>query len=100
MHSVLYNKCIPSSTIQLETEFQEVRLSPNPAYNQLVINSEYADIELLSIYSQIGELVYTKRIELNEIEIQLDINQLNSGIYFLQVFRKNKYVENIKFIKN
>lgn len=64
-------------------EKQEPFLSvyPNPAQNQLTINSNGKTIEFLQLYSILGEMVLESHLP----NSQIDLTGIQNGIYFLVV---------------
>ncbi|MBZ0241856.1 MAG: T9SS type A sorting domain-containing protein, partial [Bacteroidales bacterium] len=77
--------------------FENSEIWPNPAKNRLVIKSDcnLQEIELL-IFSLDGKLLIKK--QKNELNKEIDISVLNSGIYFIRM-QNNTRVLNKKFIK-
>lgn len=57
----------------------EISLYPNPTSNFMTIDAQGLDIDTVSIYDILGKLVTRKVIVENKI---LDVEHLNSGIYF------------------
>ncbi len=69
---------------------------PNPAKEILNINSKNLfPINSISIYNTIGQLI---QIVTNPKNKSIDVSQLKSGIYILNIYSDNR-VESIKFIK-
>lgn len=65
-----------------------MRYYPNPATD--VVHFEFSEaIERISIYSIGGQLVY-ERNNLSDKSHQVDLGQISSGIYSVQVFRKGE----------
>lgn len=71
-------------------EFQTVNIYPNPTNSFLFIESE-TPIEKLIIRDLSGKIVYQSS---NSIEEKVDVQNLNSGIYILEIM-----FENIRIIK-
>ena len=60
---------------------ENIKLSPNPAEDQVeIINASNATIQSLQLYSIKGQLIYTFTDK-----SQINVSQLNSGVYILQV---------------
>lgn len=78
-----------------DVSFANVNLYPNPAQNILNISAENT-IQKLSIYNIIGKEV--KSIAINDTSKNIDISDLNSGIYVIKYSIDNK-VGTSKFIK-
>lgn len=63
-------------------------LTPNPAMSSVTLNTTTPS-GIVDIYNDCGEIVYTKKIESNRMEVSL--NGWSSGIYFV----KYKYLDTI-----
>jgi PKD repeat protein len=80
-----------------------IYIYPNPAADQLIINSSSLranETETVSILNVLGEIVFpSMRLQKrNGEDIRLDIQKLSSGIYFVEVIgEKEKWVG--KFVK-
>lgn len=78
------------------SETENIALYPNPANTEFSI-SGLNDIgnHSLRIRNLLGqELFFTEETQ------KIDVNQLNSGIYFAEVYEKGKFLKSLKFIKN
>lgn len=85
-----------TSTISL-SEKNNIRLSPNPASEFLLVESENALTGILSLYNQNGQLV----LQENFIDkLELDLTKLTNGIYILNLQSASQlYVEKLVKIK-
>lgn len=63
-------------------------LTPNPAMSSVTLNTTTPS-GIVDVYNHCGEIVYTKKIESNRMEVSL--NGWSSGIYFV----KYKYMNSI-----
>ena len=70
---------------------------PNPVFNILTIKSKDA-FKKISIYDVNGKLNKLINLLSNKKEIELDLNNLNSGFYFIKIESLNKIYTH-KFIK-
>jgi hypothetical protein len=61
----------------------KVKLYPNPATDRLLIESD-TDIQKIEMYNQVGQLV--KFMNTNGNTLNLNIAELESGIYFVKIF--------------
>ena len=59
---------------------------PNPANDKLFIEAE-ANIEEVSVYTLTGVMVYNEQCSMNNV--QLNVSDLNSGVYFVKVVTNN-----------
>jgi hypothetical protein len=69
--------------------FNELRLSPNPANNQIGIGFENPEsVGAVFVYDITGKLVLATRKDNNRSvgEYQLDVSQLTQGVYFIRTF--------------
>ncbi len=65
------------------TFLQEFSFFPNPSNDILTINNPQAEIQEVSLVNMIGQEVLRK--EINDIRSDLDISNLTSGVYIMQV---------------
>ena len=80
--------------VEKNINFSKIHLYPNPAYNQLAINTDNKIIKVVYIYNTMGQLEET--FENTNI---IDTHSLLPGIYILKIIIEDKeYSE--KFIKN
>lgn len=73
-----------------------ISIFPNPAINDLTISATES-IERVSVYSLTGQLVIDKALNTNEDT--LDVSQLTTGMYLVQIMSNGKS-ETKKFIKS
>ena len=66
-----------------ELEKNEITLYPNPANNNLTINSKDNEIERIEIYNAMGKLVF-KKSALSKIT-KLNLGQLSNGFYVVKM---------------
>ena len=92
-----------ASSLRLNTQTQSsaiksesINLYPNPANN--LLNIEFSSrTEGVLIIKDASERVYLHRY-INDVNIQLNLEQLTSGIYFLEIAFENCNVEKRKLI--
>lgn len=77
-------------------ELLQVIVYPNPASNKLFIDCN-SSIDLIKIYDINGR-VLNEIIDINKNQIQIDIDNLSSGLYFLEVNSDGKK-DVVKFMK-
>ncbi len=73
---------------------KSIKMYPNPVDNNLTIKSEIP-ITKIQIYSLLGRLVKEKKSDFRNIQLK----DLNSGIYMIKIFANDKSVTK-KLIKN
>ena len=85
------------SVVDFDFDDASIAIYPNPVINTMTIKSENT-FNKISIYSINGHLI--KEIDLlsDKTEINLDLNKLNSGVYFIKTKSLSKS-ETHKFIK-
>ena len=87
---------VKSSTLSVDDNFlSNFSLYPNPSINSVELNSTNTPISEISIYDLSGKLLLSKKYN-SEININLNISNLASGIYLLKINNK----KSIKLIKN
>lgn len=69
-----------------EFEFSKIKLFPNPTANAFVIDGINQN-QLLTIFDLQGKALLEQRVENAEL---IDIAQLNSGVYYVQISDDNK----------
>ena len=79
-------------------DLQGFNLYPNPVKDGLLSIVANSGIDQLSVYSLNGHLV-ERRNEINDIMLNLDLQFLNAGMYWVEVVFQNGNVERKKLIK-
>lgn len=91
---------IPLGVEESDTVSDNISVSPNPFVSELSIESAIAfDNVSLKLYNTVGQLVR----EINNISgqrITLNRENLNSGLYFIQLFEKGKLIKASKVLVN
>lgn len=95
-----YNNCVNRTALRQDPtvlntnilEQDKVVIYPNPTFNNLIIDASIL-VDKAEVYDSNGRMV---RIFNNKN--QLDVSDLQSGIYFLRVFEQQS-IRNLKFIK-
>ena len=70
-----------------ETSFLETKMYPNPVDNVLTISAD-EDIQQISIYNILS--VKVMEMTLNNKEAVLDLSNLESGMYLIEILGKNE----------
>jgi hypothetical protein len=91
-----YGRCSPCSIGIGELTDNDLVVYPNPTNGSVNVTSEFT-IDKIEIYSMIGELVSTKNVTSNEVNVELQ--NLASGVYTLSVFA-NGGMKTVRVIKN
>ncbi|WP_375580396.1 S8 family serine peptidase [Marivirga tractuosa] len=73
-----------------------VKLYPNPVNNTLTVKN-FENFENFRIFEFQGKMVHSDFIENGSNLIEIDVNEYNSGLYFIELLGKNKSIK-LKFI--
>ena len=94
-----------SSTPLLINEINEsnlIRVFPQPAKNSLNIQVKLNnnEINILDLYNSQGKILLSNVLNKNSENINLDVSQFKSGIYFIKVHSKNNlYTKKVQIIR-
>ena len=96
-----YTNCTTSSDCSLlnnnsiESE-KKLTIYPNPAKNELFIETNSTEISFITIYNMIGQIIQTIPNAKNTTSI--DVSNLKSGSYFIKIVTDNSTISQ-QFIK-
>ncbi len=82
----------------IEDESYSFSIYPNPASDIINIKSSLS-VEYIEIYDVLGNKTNIYNMNYSENNIQLEINDLSKGIYFLRIKTENKIFEKKLFIE-
>ncbi|MFC0605448.1 T9SS type A sorting domain-containing protein [Winogradskyella pulchriflava] len=86
----------PDASLSIDSnEFEAFKYYPNPVVNTLTIEAENS-ITKVSIYNMVGQEV--QRVSPNDLNATIDMNELNQGVYFVNV-TINEAKQTFKVIK-
>lgn len=90
-----------STTTTTSISESRVTLYPNPVYDNITISTELEEQYIvLEIYNELGQKVLSKTMSTFYGETEVDIDHLNSGIYFWKIRnRNNQQIGTGKIIK-
>jgi len=94
-----------SSTPLLTNEINEsnlINVFPQPAKNSLSIQVKLnnSEINTLDLYNSQGKILSSNVLNKNDENINLDVSQFKSGIYFIKVHSKNNlYTKKVQIIR-
>lgn len=79
-----------------EFDLSSILVYPNPVTDNLIISSPQRTIDQVMVYNYLGQLVLTT--EPNVLETEIDMNNLNKGLYLVQISAEGN-LETHKVIK-
>ena len=86
-HNPLFDNCYPlplSVPDQIVAPESILNIFPNPAINELVIESANREIERISVYDTYGEVKFL-RSDIHSYKFKIDTISYEDGVYFLSV---------------
>jgi len=89
----------PSSSIQETEKNSRIIIYPNPVGNILSVKNMDQGNYQLQISDLSGKIVLEKSVQMNKESLSLDISNIPSGVYFLQL-KQEKHLFIKRFIKN
>ncbi len=80
------------SNLSESLEKSEIFLSPNPASDivHIALPASNSDYRKVIVFNQIGQSLVQKSLDDSEIETDIDVSLLPSGIYFLKLMENGK----------
>jgi hypothetical protein len=86
----VYNGCTISGVSEL-VESTSLKLFPNPAVNDINIQLPTTDTWIVRVFNSNGQLVSTEKINQSNF-IQLNIQNMNTGLYTVQAMNSDGIV--------
>lgn len=78
---------------------QTVSVFPNPTTGYFTLNvNNYSESLKVTIYNSIGQLVLTQKID--ALRTEINVTELNAGIYFIRIEENGVETPHVKLIKN
>ncbi len=77
---------------------QNIAIYPNPASSYFTISSPELGVDMVDIFSATGQLVKTQKLANSNANV--DIDDLESGVYYVRLYGDNVYLKSAKIIKN
>ncbi len=62
-----------------------IQIYPNPTNSILFITGEIQTIKNIRIYNELGQLCYSKKPNLKNNTIEVDVSRLNKGVFFMEL---------------
>ncbi|TRX72450.1 leucine-rich repeat protein [Carboxylicivirga sp. M1479] len=99
---VAVSKTVSLSLATALNQLEEIKLSiyPNPVINTLNIKQSNSNITLLDIYNYRGIKIKSKTITNAENDIQVDVQNLASGLYIIKCLTQNGHTITKQFVKS
>ena len=84
-----------------EVVISKVLIYPNPTNGIFTINTGQTNIASIKVYDIAGKVVFTTTASNKQNEMQIDLSDLNNGVYFVQVISEdsNKSISKIILAK-
>ncbi|OFX17945.1 MAG: hypothetical protein A2033_15320 [Bacteroidetes bacterium GWA2_31_9] len=98
--SGMTGKVIVNNTSYVETKYNKNKSTlfyPNPFTKELMLNINGLQISNINIYSSIGSLVYSRRVDSNNLV--LDLEMIPVGIYIINLTSDNDILYSRKLFK-
>ena len=95
------DSCTSPDGIIENNSFKEFYCYPNPFIHFLSVKLNIPSSEMVSysLYNSLGENVLQNIVALKNFEFNLDLKELQGGIYFLRVFSSGEILGNAKIVK-
>jgi hypothetical protein len=74
-----------------------IAVYPNPVSQYFMITSPHVSIDYVEVYNTNGQLVKTQKLE--ETNNKINIEQFESGVYYLRIYNEGKFLKSDKVIK-
>ena len=88
-----------TSIDELEIPSLEVQIFPNPVRHWLQLELSLQAVGEVLIYTTTGQEVLRTPIALNQKSQQINVRQLEAGVYFLKIYSEGEVLASGKFIK-
>ncbi|WP_378187022.1 polysaccharide lyase [Aquimarina sp. W85] len=98
-NSLTAPSCLSKSSKTSLVDELNLIVHPNPVKNVLHISNTFSTIDKVNIYDFQGKEIITKRINKEQFQTELNVQNLEAGLYFLKVYFTDKKTLKTKFIK-
>lgn len=88
---------LTQSNVSIDSEMINVKIYPNPAQDNITVNSKNI-INSLKIYNSLGKVVFVTA-DLNSLNYSINVDDFVSGIYNIVTSEKDGTIRTTKFIK-
>ncbi len=97
-HSLAQKTCLPAGIIE-STPLSSISFYPNPAVNNVIIEtSDNEKMNTVKIYDVLGKLITHQNINKQD-RYELDVIELEKGLYYIEVTTENNTIVSRKFSK-
>ena len=80
-------------------DVNEILIYPNPAGDELIVwRKEFGDNAEITIYSLLGEKLFSQKQETKSQKHVINVSALHSGIYFVEV-KSEMHIFRVRFMK-
>ncbi len=74
-----------------------IAVYPNPVSQYFIITSPHTNVDEVEVFNTSGQLVKTQK--LTEVNNKIYVDQLETGIYYLRIYKEGKLLKSDKIIK-
>jgi hypothetical protein len=79
-----------SSSIKNSKKEHNLSVYPNPVMDRLTIELNSDNISIINVFNISGQNVISRQVGANSGKVNIDVANLNSGVYFIQVISGNQ----------
>ncbi len=83
---------------EINQSISDIVIYPNPTSENITVESIGSNFDFIEVYNVLGQKITSAEIK-NLNKIAVNLNTLNSGIYFLKVYSRTKLIKVEKIIK-
>jgi hypothetical protein len=83
---------------EVDKSISDIIIYPNPTSENITIESTGSNFDVIEVYDVLGQKILSSEIK-NLNRTAINLNSLNSGIYFLKVYSRTKLIKVEKIIK-
>lgn len=89
---------LTTSVTENESKFDDLNIYPNPFVDRILIQTESeSSIESIKVMDIQGKIVFQEKYQLNK---EIDLSNLENGLYLFRIESDNRNSKTIKIIKN
>lgn len=80
-------------------DFVHFNIYPNPTTDKMMVEAKYSGELYFTLYNNTGKALLRKRVTFSDQQ-EIDLSDLSTGIYLLQISNENGFVKSVKIIKD